>query len=91
MLDNARKLRFAVYLVYGGEPLVRPDAVDILEHAHNLGFYTMVITNGTHLPDKAKEIAKAVDLTWVSLDYHSDYHGELRGSKGTFGRAIEGI
>jgi len=91
MLDEARKLRFAVYLAYGGEPLVRPDAVDVLEHAHDLGLYTIVITNGTHLPDKAKEIAKAVDLTWVSLDYYSDYHDELRGSRGTFGRAIEGI
>ena len=91
MLDEARRLNFVAYLAFGGEPLLRPDAIDVLKHAHDLGLYTSVITNGTYLPDKAEEIAKAVDLTWVSLDYYSDYHDEMRGLKGTFSSAIEGI
>lgn len=91
MLDDARKLNFVVYLAFGGEPLIRMDALDILKHAHDLGLYTSVITNGTYLPNKAEEIAKAVDLTWVSLDYYSDYHDEMRGLKGSFTSAIEGI
>jgi MoaA/NifB/PqqE/SkfB family radical SAM enzyme len=91
MLDEARKLNFVAYLAFGGEPLMRPDAIGILEHAHDLGLYTSIITNGVYLRDKAEEIAKVVDLTWVSLDYYSDYHDEMRGLEGTFRSAIEGI
>jgi MoaA/NifB/PqqE/SkfB family radical SAM enzyme len=89
--DEAWKLNFVAYLAFGGEPLIRPDAVDILKHAHGLGFYTSIITNGTFLYSKAEGIAKAVDLTWVSLDYDSDYHDEMRGLKGAFESSLKGI
>jgi len=91
MLDEARKLNFVAYIAFGGEPLMRPDILDILQHAHDLGFYTSIITNGIYLPEKAEKIAKVVDLTWVSLDHDSDYHDEMRGLKGTFERAVDGI
>jgi len=91
MLDEAKRLNFVAYVVWGGEPLMRPDIMDILSHAHKLGFYTSIITNGILLKEKAEEIAKIVDLTWVSLDYDSAYHSEMRGVEGTFGKAMEGI
>jgi MoaA/NifB/PqqE/SkfB family radical SAM enzyme len=91
ILNEAKKLNFAVYVMWGGEPLLRADSLEIMEYAHKLGLYTSLITNGTLLPKKAKEVAKHVDLTWVSLDYPSDFHDELRGLKGTFGNAVEGI
>jgi len=88
MLTEARKLRFVAYVVFGGEPLMRTDILDVLRCAHDLGFYTSIITNGVYLPEKADEIAKTVDLTWVSLDHYSNYHDELRGLKGTFKKAF---
>ncbi len=91
MLEEARKLNFVAYLAWGGEPLMRPDAVKILKHAHDLGFYTSFITNGTFLSENVREIANTVDLTWVSLDHFSDYHDELRGLEGAFSRAVNGI
>jgi len=91
MLDEARKLNFVAYVALGGEPLMRPDILSILHHAHDLGLYTSIITNGTYLSDKVEKIAKLVDLTWVSLDHYSDYHNEMRGLKGTFERAVDGI
>ena len=36
-------------LVQGGEPLLRPDLVDILEDLSSLGLHVTVITNGTRL------------------------------------------
>lgn len=91
MLDEARRLNFVSYVVLGGEPLMRTDIFDILQHAHELGFYTSLITNGTHLPEKADKIAETVDLTWISLDHYSDYHDEMRGLRGVFERAVDGI
>lgn len=91
MLDDARRLNFVAYLVWGGEPLMRADTVEILKHAHNLGLYTSLITNGAFLAQKAEEIVDCVDLTWVSLDYSSEYHDQMRGSPGAFDKATSGI
>jgi MoaA/NifB/PqqE/SkfB family radical SAM enzyme len=91
MLDQARKLNFVGYVAWGGEPLIRPDTMEILRHSHDVGLFTCIITNGTYLSRHAKEMAKTVDLTIVSLDYPSDYHDVLRGSKGCFSKAINGI
>jgi len=91
MLDEAKSLNFVAYVAWGGEPLIRRDILDILQHAHDIDLYTSIVTNGVYLPEKAEKIAKIVDLTWVSLDHYSNYHDEMRGRKGTFKKAIEGI
>jgi MoaA/NifB/PqqE/SkfB family radical SAM enzyme len=91
MLEEARKQNFVAYLAWGGEPLMRADIIAILEHAHELGLYTSIITNGIFLSERAKDLSKVVDLTWVSLDHFSDYHDEMRDFKGAFDKAIDGI
>jgi MoaA/NifB/PqqE/SkfB family radical SAM enzyme len=91
MLDEAKRLNFVAYVAFGGEPLMRSDMIDILKHAHRLGFYTSLITNGTLLSEYAEEMAKAVDLTWVSLDYDSEYHDKMRRHQGAFANALKGI
>jgi len=91
LLDEARRLNFVAYVAWGGEPLMRPDIMEILRHAHDLGFYTSIITNGTLLKDMAGEIAKVIDLTWVSLDCDSPFHSEMRGVEEAYEKALEGI
>jgi len=91
MLDEAGKLNFAAYLVWGGEPLLRPDILEILQRARDNSLYTSLITNGTLLPEKAEKLAELVDLTFVSLDHYSDFHDVMRGRKGVFDRAVKGI
>ncbi|MEM2130802.1 MAG: radical SAM protein [Candidatus Bathyarchaeia archaeon] len=91
MLDEAKDLNFAAYLVWGGEPLMRPDVFEILQHARKNDFYTSLITNGILLPENAERLAELVDLTFVSLDHYSEYHDVMRGQKGTFKKAVKGI
>ena len=91
ILDQAREMNFVAYIAWGGEPLIRPDIMQILEYAHDLGLYTCITTNGFYLPQRAEELSKIVDLTWVSLDHYSDHHDYIRGLKGTFSRATDGI
>lgn len=91
MLDEARSLNFVAYLAWGGEPLLRDDIVSILQYAHDLGFYTSMVTNGSYLPEKAGEIVNLLDLTWVSLDYYSEYHDQMRDFEGAFQRAMKGM
>lgn len=91
MLDEAREMNFVAYVAWGGEPLLRPDIVDILGHARDLGLYTCVTTNGFYLPQRADELADVADLTWVSLDHHTRRHDYMRGLEGIFERATIGI
>jgi len=91
MLDEAKALNFVAYIVWGGEPLMRKDIFNILQHASRNDFYTSIITNGILLPENAEKLAEVVDLTFVSLDHHSEYHDVMRGYKGAFKKAVEGI
>jgi pyrroloquinoline quinone biosynthesis protein E len=53
----------------GGEPLVRRDVPEIIEHAHTLGLYTNLSTGGTLLNEKMLEqlVAAGLDSLQVSI------------------------
>ena len=91
LLDEARDLNFVAYVAWGGEPLMRPDILEILQHARDKKLYTIIITNGVYLPRKAERLAELAELTLVSLDHHTDYHDEMRGVRGTFDKTVKGI
>lgn len=53
LLDQLHGLGVLTLTIAGGEPLLRPDALEILEHACSLpGWNVMVITNGTYFSEK---------------------------------------
>ena len=67
VLARLRREMSAIYFT-GGEPLVRPDIVDIVREAHRLNFFPIYLgTNGLLLPlrDKALDY---VDRLVISLD-----------------------
>ncbi len=69
-------------LIQGGEPLIRPDCLDILEDLSAMGFALTVVTNGTALGRKAVERLNRLDLAIaVSLDTldRATYH-RIRGA-----------
>ena len=76
----------------GGEPLLREDLPEILEYSKALGMSTSIITNGVLLSRKIDSIAPYIDgSVYVSLDGVGETHDEIRGSKGCYDKAIEGI
>jgi len=76
----------------GGEPLLRKDLSAILEYARSLPLQTSLITNGTLLKSRIDEIAKYINGgIYVSLDGLEKTHDKIRGVKGCFEKAIEGI
>jgi MoaA/NifB/PqqE/SkfB family radical SAM enzyme len=89
--EEAKALGFVAYFAFGGEPLMREDIIEILAHAHAIGLYTGIITNGYYLPDMARDLARVADLTIVSLDDLADNHDRMRGATGIFDRAMQGI
>src|SRR5690606_2458844 len=69
--------------VTGGEPLLRKDALEIIEHACMLVPSVSLITNGSHVtPRVARRLAEAgvssVQLTLLAAD--RDEHDRLKGA-----------
>ena len=76
----------------GGEPLLRPDLVDILAFSRSLPLHTSLITNGTLLEAQIDEIAQYINgVVYVSLDGLEQTHDAIRGVSGSFRKAVRGI
>ena len=76
----------------GGEPLIRKDALEIIEYAgrrHNCN----IITNGTLIDqEKARRLVeKNLTLIGVSIDGIGKNHDKIRRVEGAFKKAITGI
>lgn len=78
----------------GGEPFLRKDCADLLEHSLSLGMVTHVNTNA-HLLDDAlvdRLIGMGLDSVNVSLDgADAATHDRLRGHPGSFERVVDRI
>ena len=79
--------------ITGGEPLLRKEFFDIMEYAHRLGYNWGMTSNATLI---TKEVAHrlaecGMSTISVSIDGLRDTHDKLRGLKGGYDRAMEGI
>lgn len=80
-------------ILSGGEPLVRPDFLDLCRHASEEGLSLQVATNATLVTETlAGEFGKLGAMAQVSLDSRDpDIHDEFRGRPGAWLRAMDGI
>jgi radical SAM protein with 4Fe4S-binding SPASM domain len=91
MLNDGKKSGFIYYVIEGGEPFFRNDLSDILEYAKKINYITSVVTNGYFLKERYSEISPFTDTLVVSFDSSDDLHDRMRGLKGLYKRAVEGI
>ncbi|MFQ6126168.1 MAG: radical SAM/SPASM domain-containing protein [Candidatus Heimdallarchaeota archaeon] len=91
VIDQATVLGCTVLCATGGEPLVRKDLPKIFEYAQSKDMWIQLYTNGYYLQKRIPEIGRFTDSLLVSLDFPDKRHDKLRGLKGSFDRAIEGI
>ncbi|MCZ0861305.1 radical SAM protein [Methanocorpusculum sp. MG] len=94
LIDRLAKLGVAVIAFSGGEPLVRPDILQLISHARDQGIYVALATNGTLItPKRADELRKAgAEYVQISIDgADAKTHDEFRGIPGAFDRTIEGV
>jgi len=89
--EDARRNGFAAVVLWGGEPLLRDDIVQIVRGAHEMGFVTLLITNGYRLEEMAPELCPNLDALIVSIDFPSEEHDLFRGYPGLFRKAVRGI
>ncbi len=64
VLTEARKMGAVQLGFSGGEPLTRPDLVELVQHARELGYYSNLITSGYGLTEE-----KIIQLKTAGLDH----------------------
>lgn len=77
----------------GGEPILRPDFIEIAEFAHSLGFRLGLLTNGTIINQMiAKKIAECFRFCQVTLYAISPKnHDWFVGAPNSFDKTVNGI
>lgn len=93
LLDDLANFGSPVVLFSGGEPLIRPDLPQLIQHARSLGLRAVISTNGTLIsPERAAQFAElGLSYVGVSLDGLPATNDQFRGLTGAFDRALAGI
>ena len=93
LLDDLAAFGCPVVLFSGGEPLLRPDLVELAAYAVAKGMRAVISTNGTLITPPVARALKDIGLSYVgiSLDGMEQVNDRFRGVKGAFRRALEGI
>jgi radical SAM protein with 4Fe4S-binding SPASM domain len=79
----------------GGEPTLRPDLPELIDHAENIGIVTGLITNGRNLKDATyvdKLVVNGLDhiqITFESVDKR--IHNQMVGNDQAWAETVEGI
>lgn len=93
LLSDAYALGARTFIPCGAESFMRKDFLDVVEHAHQLGYTTQeVVTNGTMITDAHLErLAKTPSVQLhVSIDGPQPIQDELRG-EGVYQKSVTAV
>ncbi|MFT8352011.1 putative heme d1 biosynthesis radical SAM protein NirJ1 [Clostridium saccharoperbutylacetonicum] len=92
-IDDLKEFNVPALLFSGGEPLMKENILDIIEHASNRKIRSTISTNGTLLDKDICKDLKKINLGYVgvSLDGIGSNHDKFRGVNGAFESSLRGI
>jgi MoaA/NifB/PqqE/SkfB family radical SAM enzyme len=92
LVDEAASGGIRMILIRGGEPLLLPGIVELVDHIAAKGLFTSMDSNGTHLAEVADDLVRIgrVHVT-VSVDGTEQTHDAIRGVSGCFQKIAHGI
>jgi heme d1 biosynthesis radical SAM protein NirJ len=93
VMDDLKAFGVPVLILSGGEPLLRPDLLDIAQRAKRMGFYVGLSTNGTLIDECniGQITAVGFDYVGISLDGMRETHDQFRRKLGAFDASLRGI
>jgi len=93
LLEDLAQFGCPVVLFSGGEPLMRPDILDLIHKAVSLGMRAVISTNGVLIDRALARELKKLGLSYVgiSMDGLREVHDRFRGVKGAFDKAMEAV
>lgn len=92
-IDDLKEFNVPALLFSGGEPLMKENILDLLEHASKRKIRSTISTNGTPLDKDTCKSLKKINLGYVgvSLDGIGSNHDKFRGANGAFDSSLRGI
>ncbi|MEX1017434.1 MAG: radical SAM protein [Phycisphaeraceae bacterium] len=93
LLDDLRRFDVPGVLFSGGEPLVRPDVLELMAYGQSIGLNCTLSTNGVLIDDAMADRLADLGLRYVgiSLDGMRATHDKLRGMRGAFDASLAAI
>lgn len=78
--------------LFGGEPLIHPEVLEIIRYIKAKGLHCLIISNGVMLADFAEAIVNAgLDELNISIDGSRELHDQIRGLAGAFDKIASGV
>jgi len=93
LIEELAEFKIPALLFSGGEPLIRPDVFELVEHAKKQNLRCTLSTNGVLIDkDVAKKIKESGFVyVGISLDGIGDINDQFRGKEGAFKKAMQGF
>src|SRR6476646_10016623 len=93
MIDDLADFKVPALLMSGGEPLVRPDILELAEYATKQGIRITFSTNGILITEEKAKKLKDIGVTYcgISVDGAEPRHDHMRGKAGAFQETLRGI
>lgn len=91
-LAEVNEFRMLVYT--GGEPLVRKDIYELMEHSRKAGFVNVLATNATLITEEVAARLRSVGVAGCAVSLDScleDVHNQIRGNPDAFKLALRGM
>jgi AdoMet-dependent heme synthase len=87
LMDKVAEFAKPVFVLSGGEPMLRPDVFELAKYGNSLGFKMAMATNGSFVDDEACGNIKnsGIKIVALSLDGpDAGTHDDFRRQKGSF-------
>ncbi|MDP2729397.1 MAG: radical SAM protein [Dehalococcoidales bacterium] len=94
VIDQIREVGRPILILSGGEPLARPDVMEIARYAVSKELRVVMGTNGTLITEEVASQLKEVPVSrlGISLDFPvAELQDDFRGQAGAFAAAMKGI
>ncbi len=94
LIDQILEVGHPIIILTGGEPLSRPDVLEIARYAAGKGLRVVMGSNGTLVTEEIASQLQAVPISriGISLDFPvAELQDNFRGQSGAFAAAMKGI
>ena len=92
LINDLARMKVKRFLISGGEPLARPDIVEIMQYANQKKMLLGLVTNGYRVEEMWDELrCFNYFLYFTSIDGVPEYHDRVRGREGSFEKAVKGL
>jgi radical SAM protein with 4Fe4S-binding SPASM domain len=90
VIEDIAQFKSPALLFSGGEPLIRPDVFELVDHARSQGLRSTLSTNGTLIDAETAKKIKESGFVYVgiSLDGIGEINDKFRGKAGAFSKAM---